>query len=189
MSDCYRKHFFPLESDPAIFTELSHLLGSPASLIFEDVLSLDEAERLPHPALALVLVLPTTAVYEKRKQHEDALSDVCPQADLEEDVVWFKQTINNACGLYALLHALANSEARCMIRPSSVMARVMNAPPGQRYLIVEGSEELERVYANVATKGQSISPASAEDELDLHYVCFVRSQKNEAIDFVQAALQ
>lgn len=52
MSDCYRKHFFPLESDPAIFTELSHLLGSPASLIFEDVLSLDEAERLPHPALA-----------------------------------------------------------------------------------------------------------------------------------------
>lgn len=116
MSDCYRKHFFPLESDPAIFTELSHLLGSPASLIFEDVLSLDEAERLPHPALALVLVLPTTAVYEKRKQHEDALYDVCPQADLEEDVVWFKQTINNACGLYALLHALANSEARCMIR-------------------------------------------------------------------------
>jgi ubiquitin carboxyl-terminal hydrolase L3 len=27
-------------------------------------------------------------------------------------VVWFKQTINNACGMYAVLHALSNGSCR-----------------------------------------------------------------------------
>lgn len=34
----------------------------------------------------------------------------------EEPVMWFRQTINNACGLYAILHAISNGEARKYIR-------------------------------------------------------------------------
>ena len=29
-----------------------------------------------------------------------------------DDVLWFKQTIGNACGLYGLLHAVTNGKAR-----------------------------------------------------------------------------
>jgi hypothetical protein len=35
--------------------------------------------------------------------------------------MWFKQTINNACGLYSILHAVCNGEARKYIRKSNVL--------------------------------------------------------------------
>lgn len=33
-----------------------------------------------------------------------------------EDVVWWRQTIDNACGLYGLLHGICNGESREYIR-------------------------------------------------------------------------
>jgi ubiquitin carboxyl-terminal hydrolase L3 len=112
-----RKHFIPLESNPEVFTELIHKLGLPASLCFQDVLSLDDAELLaflPRPAYATILVFPTKDGYEKGIDEEkDKLGDHGgPKSD---DMVFFKQTINNACGLYAILHAACNGEARKMI--------------------------------------------------------------------------
>jgi ubiquitin carboxyl-terminal hydrolase L3 len=107
----YRKHFIALESDPDVFNELIRLLGAPQSLQFEDVLSLDGPHLFPRPVLALILIFPTTEGYERRKDLEDA---TCNKANYVDDdgVVWYKQTINNACGLYAILHALSNGEAR-----------------------------------------------------------------------------
>lgn len=114
----HRKHFIPLESNPAVFTELVHKLGLPASLEFQDVLSLEDAELLaflPRPALALILVFPTTDAYRKRVEDEDAKVERFQGSGQGEGLVFFKQTINNACGLYAMLHAVCNGEAREMI--------------------------------------------------------------------------
>lgn len=104
-----RKAFFPLESNPDVFNELIRLLGVSPRLAFEDVFSLDDPDLLPHPALALVLVFPADEVLKA-----DAASDRAEYAGRGEDepVVWFKQTIQNACGLYAVLHALCNGRAR-----------------------------------------------------------------------------
>jgi len=110
-----RKHFLPLESNPAVFTELAHRLGLSSSLAFHDVLSLDDAELLafvPRPALALVLVFPASRAYQAdlaRKDKDTPEHTLCGD---EEDAVWFKQTIHNACGLYGILHALSNGAAR-----------------------------------------------------------------------------
>jgi len=111
----YTKHFIPLESNPDVFTELAHKLGLSTSLVFEDVLSLDDPELLgflPRPAFALILVFPTTDDYEKRVQDEDAKLEEFRTSGGAGDVIFFKQTINNACGLYAILHAVCNGEAR-----------------------------------------------------------------------------
>jgi ubiquitin carboxyl-terminal hydrolase L3 len=110
-SQPYRKHFIPLESNPEVFTTLIHKLGVSKSLEFQDVLSLDNLDLvafLPRPACALVLVFPATEQYDARVTEEDS--------QVEEgqpccDVLFFKQTINNACGLYAILHAVCNGEA------------------------------------------------------------------------------
>ena len=114
----YTKHFIPLESNPDVFNELAHKLGLSTSLVFEDVLSLDDPELLgflPRPAFALILVFPTTDDYEKRVQDEDAKLEEFRTSGGAGDVIFFKQTINNACGLYAILHAVCNGEARRMI--------------------------------------------------------------------------
>lgn len=35
-----------------------------------------------------------------------------PVGESGQEVLWFKQTIHNACGLYAILHAVTNGEPR-----------------------------------------------------------------------------
>jgi ubiquitin carboxyl-terminal hydrolase L3 len=120
MSREYRKHFIPLESDPDVFTSLIHALGAPSSLVFEDVWSLDEPELLPHPAYALILIFPTTDSYERRKALEE--EDYQRHANSDESIVWFQQTINNACGLYGVLHALSNGVVRDLLGTPSCLS-------------------------------------------------------------------
>ena len=111
----YRKHFIPLESNPELFTELIHKLGVSESLAFHDILSLSDPDLLsfvPRPALALVLVFPTTFNYEAKLEEQDRDTPEYTKAGDEEDVIWYRQTINNACGLYAILHAISNGAAR-----------------------------------------------------------------------------
>jgi ubiquitin carboxyl-terminal hydrolase L3 len=111
----YTKHFVPLESNPHIFTQLLHDLGASPALRFEDVLSLNEPSLLPHPALALILTFSTPAYYEERRAAEAAAHQAEEKERDEHNVLWFKQTIYNACGFYALLHAVINGEARGFI--------------------------------------------------------------------------
>ena len=112
----YRKHYVPLESNPDVFTQLIHSLGVSSCLAFQDVLAVDEPEMLPRPALALILVFPTSDAYEIQKAKEESLCQDYEGSGEGEDTIWFKQTINNACGLYSILHAVSNGDVRNFIR-------------------------------------------------------------------------
>jgi ubiquitin carboxyl-terminal hydrolase L3 len=115
-----RKHYIPLESNPEVFTHLRNTLGV-SSLSFHDVFSIEDPEMLafiPRPVLALVIVFPTTETYEKHTAEEEASREVYNGSGEGEDVVWFKQTIHNACGLYGILHATCNGDARNFIGES-----------------------------------------------------------------------
>jgi hypothetical protein len=113
--DEYRKHFIPLESNPEVFTKLIHELGVSDNFSFVDIWALDCIEHVPRPAAALVLVLPTSTEYEQRKSVEDTEREEDNKAR-GDGVIWLPQTINNACGLYAILHAACNGDARLSIR-------------------------------------------------------------------------
>lgn len=114
----YSKHYIPLESNPQLFTELIRKLGVSTAISFQDVLSMNDSallELIPRPALALVLVFPTSHVYEQYVEiDEDPRKPYAKSGD-QEDAIWFKQTINNACGLYSILHAVSNGPARNFI--------------------------------------------------------------------------
>lgn len=101
----YRKHYVPLEPDPEIFTHLMHKIGVNTSLKFVDVWSLEEdgIQCLPGPIQALILILPDCPAYEEQQVKYQSL-----KRDENDDVVWFRQTMNNACGLYAILHCACN---------------------------------------------------------------------------------
>ncbi|KAJ4301695.1 ubiquitinyl hydrolase 1 [Kalmusia sp. IMI 367209] len=181
----YKKHFLPLESSPELFTELIHRLGFSSAFGFHDVLSIDDAELLafiPRPALALVLVFPTTATYEMYTKNEEDLAEDYTKSGHQEEVIWYKQTINNACGLYGILHAVSNGDARNFVVQDSHLHRLLEKcqplEPVHRAETLENDAELESAYKAVALQGSSKVPTNAEDEVDFHYVCFVKSNKN-----------
>jgi ubiquitin carboxyl-terminal hydrolase L3 len=115
----HRKYYIPLESNPEVFTKLIHALGVSPTLAFVDVLSLDDPDLIamvPRPVLALVLAFPCAGDdYYKNLEEENRNREVYTGSGEGEDTIWYKQTIGNACGLYALLHSISNGPARDFI--------------------------------------------------------------------------
>lgn len=190
VSNEHRKHYIPLESNPEVFTQLIRTLGV-VPLEFTDVLSIDETQpdllaMVPRPVFALILVFPTTEAYEKQCALEETDREEYTGYGDREDVIWFQQTIHNACGLYAILHAVSNvydndnGASRRFVTPNSVLDELLKKciplNPRERALALEASEELEVAHADAAQQGDTIAPANAEDEVDFHYVCFTKSR-------------
>lgn len=101
----YKKQYIPLESDPIIFTELMHSLGVSTALQFVDIWSLEDNNIgfIPRPVLALILILPPCPSYEEQRDKRDVVT-----SDENGELMWLKQTVDNACGLYAILHSVCN---------------------------------------------------------------------------------
>ena len=96
-------------------TALVHKLGLSQNLSFHDVFSIDDPELLafvPRPAQALLLVFPVSDSYEKYRMEEDLSRPIYEGKGEQEPVIWYKQTIGNACGLMGLLHAVSNGPAK-----------------------------------------------------------------------------
>lgn len=109
------KRFLPLENNPEVMNPLVHKLGLSPGLQFHDVFSIDDPELLsftPRPAYALLMCFPTNEAYEKYRDESDKGKPEYEGAGEGEQVIWFRQTIRNACGLYGLLHGVCNGEAR-----------------------------------------------------------------------------
>ncbi|CAK3993308.1 Ubiquitin carboxyl-terminal hydrolase isozyme L3 [Lecanosticta acicola] len=177
-----RKHFIPLENNPEVMTSLLHNLGLSPRLQFHDVFSLDDPDLLafvPRPAHALLLVFPVSATYESFRAAEDAPLPEYTGHGPAEQVLWYKQTIGNACGLIGVLHAVSNGAARKQITPGSELDRLVRKAiplePRARAELLEETEALESAHAAAAATGDTTAP-NADEDVDLHYVCFVKSE-------------
>ncbi|KAJ7768653.1 ubiquitin C-terminal hydrolase L3 [Mycena maculata] len=183
----------PLESDPEIFTELVHALGI-RSLEFRDVLSINTEDvlpggdlALPLPVHAFVLVYTTTREYEasiraaQQKVHNEGHRYTGHGDD--EPTIWFEQTIRNACGLIAMLHAVSNLGAAGdqFIEQDSLLAVLLRATiplgPTEHAAALHNSAGIAQVYNRAAQRGSS-PLLYAEDEVPGHYVCFTCSPKD-----------
>lgn len=97
---------------------LVHKLGLSQKLGFQDVWSIDDPDLLafvPRPAHALLLIFPVSETYEQHRLVEDEERDEYEGSGNSEPVVWYKQTIGNACGLIGLLHGVSNGVAASYI--------------------------------------------------------------------------
>jgi ubiquitin carboxyl-terminal hydrolase L3 len=164
-------------------TSLLHNLGLSPTLQFHDVYSIDDPDLLafiPRPAHALLLVFPTSASHYKFCSEEDSSLRQYSGSGPSEPVIWYTQTIGNACGLYGLLHAVSNGAARRNIVPDSplakLIAQVEPLAPVERARAVEDSKDLENAHASAAAGGDSSAPEATAD-VDLHYVCFVKDAR------------
>ncbi|KAI4136396.1 MAG: hypothetical protein L6R39_007811 [Caloplaca ligustica] len=147
-------------------TKLVHNLGLSPTLAFHDVYSLDDPSLLafvPRPVYALLLVFPVTETYEKARTTED---DPLPEYNASgsgEEVLWFRQTIRNACA------------------PSTDLANLITSAlpldPSSRAQLLETSPSIAQAHASAASGGDTVAP-SAEANVDLHFVAFVKSPEN-----------
>jgi ubiquitin carboxyl-terminal hydrolase L3 len=160
----------PLESNPEVFTHFAEKLGLSPLLSFQDIYSLDDPDLLaflPRPMQAIVLLFPISEEYEKFKDSEPV------EPVNNANIVWLKQLVKNACGLYALLHALLNMPSVFVVKdsPISNFRRNLiqhNADPVQ--LVQNIAKEM---YSTYSEQGQTEAPP-AEDDVELHFVCFVK---------------
>jgi ubiquitin carboxyl-terminal hydrolase L3 len=99
-------------------TSLIHKLGLSPVYSFHDVFSIDDPDLLafvPRPASALLLVFPISKSYETFRMEEDKDRTEYVGKGPAEPVIWYKQTIRNACGLIGILHAVSNGASRGFI--------------------------------------------------------------------------
>jgi ubiquitin carboxyl-terminal hydrolase L3 len=77
---------------------------------------------VPQPIKALILVFPYTEITKSaaRKAEEERIKKEKEEGTSEVDptVIFIKQTIGNACGTMALLHALMNVSSRFSLSDS-----------------------------------------------------------------------
>lgn len=99
-------------------TSLVRKLGLSPTLAFHDVYSLDDPSLLdfvPRPVYALLLVFPVSKTYESARAAEDSCLSDYSGSGADEEVLWFRQTIGNACGMMGLLHSACNGGAKELI--------------------------------------------------------------------------
>ncbi|GKZ17295.1 ubiquitinyl hydrolase 1 [Aspergillus brasiliensis] len=176
------KAFVPLENNPEVMTHLVRQLGLSPTIGFTDVWSIDSPDLLafiPRPSYALLLVFPVSAAYEASRQAEDAPLPEYTGSGPDEPVMWFKQTIRNACGLIGLLHAVSNGTPRKHVTPGSELDNLLKEAEGlgpiQRADLLYESKALESAHADAARLGDTEAPG-AEDSVDLHFVAFVKGE-------------
>lgn len=178
----------PLESNPELFTEWSSIMGLDTSqYAFHDIFGLDPEllQMVPQPVQAVLLLFPLSEDAAKVRKEEDANVQEATAAEEQGQVMWFKQTIGNACGTIGLLHALANTEATASIRKDSpldsLLQKARPLAPRERADLLTKSKELESVHAQTASAGQSAAPQDLDDVL-LHFVCFIRDQDGNLVE-------
>ncbi|KAL8741977.1 MAG: hypothetical protein Q9190_005484 [Brigantiaea leucoxantha] len=185
-------------------TTLVQKLGLSPSLAFHDVYSLDDPSLLafvPRPVHALLLVFPVSNTYEASREAEDASLKEYSGAGPGEEVLWFRQTIGNACGMIGLLHSACNGGARDLIGMnasilkydkhrifpnsfqgsstdlSNLISAALPLDPASRARLLETSSNIAQAHASAAAQGDT-APPSAEDNVDLHFVSFVKTAQN-----------
>ena len=168
-----------IENNPVVFSKLSTALGVEPTLEFHDIYSIDDPDLLsyiPRPVYAVLFTCPGH-VYKRARDVENAEMAEYGGAGDEEPVVWFRQTIGNACGLIAWLHGVSNGEAKKFIIPGSALDQLLKQViplfPAERAEVLYKSQELEDAHGAAAKLGDT--PPTAEHNVGNHYICFVKA--------------
>ncbi|KAL0585512.1 hypothetical protein ABG067_004653 [Albugo candida] len=180
------KKWFPIESNPLVLNKYLERMGFPtAAYQFQDVLSTEEwaLEMVPQPVAAVIFLFPIkeqTEAYAK----EEAQNQKSSGYKKPENVFYMKQTIGNACGTIAMLHAVGNIRHATAFPPNSFLQKFFKQCDGKNPqevgALLEQSEELETVHESVARKGQSEQLETVNDPINTHFICF-RSERKSAV--------
>ncbi|XP_059155631.1 ubiquitin carboxyl-terminal hydrolase-like isoform X2 [Physella acuta] len=159
------QRWIPLESNP----KYVHNLGMDSNWNFVDVYGFD-AELLamiPKPVAAVVLLFPDAKASE-------VIGEL--QSDYPKDLYYTKQTIDNACGTVALVHALANNQDQINFDDTkhfkTFLELTSSLNPDERAKFLEEDNKMGAAHDDCAQEGDTQAP-SLDEKVKSHFVTFV----------------
>ncbi|KAF5400908.1 Ubiquitin carboxyl-terminal hydrolase [Paragonimus heterotremus] len=162
--------WIPLEANPEVMNQFIYNLGVKPNWEFVDVYGLDPEllSMVPRPVLAVILLYPLS----------DSNTDSLGKPVESSDVFLVKQTIDNACGTIALLHAVMNNENVLQFKDGSLVGdllhRMRDTKPADRGPMIEKENRLSDLHESSAVRGQTTAPAPSI-RTNLHFICFVEN--------------
>ena len=168
------KTWLPLEANPDVLTAYANRLGLSDQFGFHDVLSVEDwaLDMIPAPVRVILLLFPISEASEQERREKQTTND--------EGVYFMRQTVENACGTIAVLHALVNlaSSGTCVFEPSSFVGRMLSQTSGLSYegrgAWLEADAEIESAHIDSETLGQS--QVHEPGEVDTHFIAFIHAR-------------
>lgn len=173
-------NWLPLESNPDVMNKFLQNLGVPSTHSMVDVIGLDKELQIDvnQPVGSLLLLFPTGPKHEEysKQQEEDIKAN---GQTVSENVYYLRQTIKNACGTVALIHAVANAQIE--LNADSPLQSFLDATKGmspeERGTELEKTKTISEAHEQSAQEGQTQAPPADED-VSLHFVAFVHVDGN-----------
>ncbi|KAI9475956.1 MAG: hypothetical protein EXX96DRAFT_485821 [Benjaminiella poitrasii] len=149
--------WLPLEANPDII----HENGIDSEWSFIDV-------------YAVIFLFPITETYEDFKNKEETHLKIHEQS-ISPNLIYYKQTISNACGMMALLHSVTNNDY--LITGPGVFKQIFRdtrtMSPEERAEYLENCADLAQIHESSAKEGQTKVP-DIKEQLRLHFICFTK---------------
>ncbi|XP_063704725.1 ubiquitin carboxyl-terminal hydrolase [Culicoides brevitarsis] len=167
--------WLPLESNSEVLTKYIQKLGVSDKFMIADVLGLDKEllEFLPQPVSALIFLFPCNEKFEKYREDEDKALKANPP-ECPKDLFFMKQTIHNACGTIALVHAILNNPQ--IELKDGVLANYFNKTkdlsPDERGKLLEGDSAFTNTHEELAKEGQTAAP-DLSTKVNHHFIALV----------------
>ncbi|KAG8197055.1 hypothetical protein JTE90_004324 [Oedothorax gibbosus] len=171
-------NWLPLESNPDVMNKFLEHLGVPPSWGISDIISLDDEllSMVPTPVLAVLLLFPISEKYNDYCNEQEAIAKSGDQ-NTDPSLYYMYQTIRNACGTVALIHAVANSREHFKLDPTTVAGKFIedtkSMSPQEKAEFLEGSNEISAAHEASAEEGQTEAP-SLDDKCNLHFIALVQ---------------
>ncbi|ESL08261.1 ubiquitin carboxyl-terminal hydrolase [Trypanosoma rangeli SC58] len=179
MSKCW----LPIESNPDVMNAYLESLGVINPKVeFCDVYGIDPEmlDFVPRPVRAMILLYPISPEMDAGdvKEREMRAAEIMELLDKNE-LFFSRQTVENACGTMAILHAVMNNlEYVGELRkdsPLDYLRRVgLQQTPEERAALIEAHSELDQAHMDASVGG--VTPNQPIDaQIDLHFTCFVHA--------------
>ncbi|XP_066346250.1 ubiquitin carboxyl-terminal hydrolase 3-like [Miscanthus floridulus] len=165
----------PLESTPEVFNQFMWSLGVPDDDVeFHDVYGLDAdaLDMVPQPVLAVVLCFPDPPQDASYPSEQLLFSG---EKETQDQVYFIKQieSLGNACGTVALLHAVGNVSSEVNLVENSCLDLFFKSTSGmdpyERAVCLEKDDAMARAHSLAANAGVT----ELSDLVEEHYICFV----------------
>lgn len=173
------KRWFPLESNPDVMAQYMKRLGWPIEqFTFTDIMSTEDwaLDMVPKPVQAVLFLFPISESHEANSEAEDAKIKADGQI-VDQNLFYMRQTVGNACGTIALLHACCNAITKG-ISPEkgswleSFYEKAKGKTPEEIAALLEEDDDIEEAHEQLAQEGQSDNSEESRNVIT-HFIAFV----------------